>query len=166
MAPETDQVKPFKESQTASGLVVIEKDASPWYAPYASELDWFFPKADPQHVPLGNKIIVQLKRTRQKTDSGIHLVEETKSDEKWNTQIAKVISLGSIAYCNRSNGEPWPEGAWAQPGDFVRVPRWGGDRWNVKLKDETEEVVFCLFNDHEANARVTGDPLAVRIYIL
>ena len=23
----------------------------------------------------------------------------------------------------------WPEGSWCEVGDYIRVPKWGGDRW-------------------------------------
>jgi len=166
MVTETSQPA-FTESATASGIAVIEKAATPWFAPHASELDWFFPQVDPMHRPLGNKVLVQLKRTKRKTKSGIQLVSETKETEKWNTQVGKVIALGPIAYHNRSTGEPWPEGMWVAEGDFVRCPRWGGDRWEIPMEGEPEDpALFVVFNDHEIFAEVTGDPLKVKAFIL
>jgi hypothetical protein len=61
---------------------------------------------------------------------------------------------------------PWKEGVWVEAGDFVRVPRWNGDRIQVPVKDSDEPITFVVFNDHELIAKVTGDPLAVRTYIL
>ena len=56
--------------------------------------------------------------------------------------------------------EPWPEGVWADKGDFVRVPKYGGDRFEVAIKDTPEEpALFMLINDHELIAKVTGDPI-------
>ena len=161
----------YTEDRTESGLVVIAKeDPKPWFHPHASDLDWHFPVIDSMHVPLGNKVLVELKRTKLTSTSGILLVEDTKETEKWNTQIAKVIALGPIAYSNRDNGQPWPEGMWVKPGDYVRVPRWGGDRWDIKVEGEDDKVnppvIFAIFNDHEIFARVTGDPLKVKAFIL
>lgn len=124
-----------------------------------------FPVVDPGSVPLGNRVMVQIRRTAAKTRSGIVLVEETKETVKWNGQVARVHNLGPIAFKNRENAEPWPEGMWAEVGDFVRVPRWGGDRIEVPVKGG-DPVVFVCFQDHELISKVTGDPLVMRTYIL
>lgn len=125
-----------------------------------------FPDVDAGVVPLGARVLVQLRRISQTTKSGIVLVEETKDTAKWNNQVAKVVAVGAVAFRNRENGETWPEGAWVQVGDYVRVPRWNGDRIEVKVKDSDDPVVFVVFNDHELVSRVTGDPLNQRIYVL
>lgn len=124
-----------------------------------------FPSVDPQCTPLGNRVMVQIRRTATKTRGGLILVEETKETVKWNGQVARVYALGPIAFRSRENAEPWPEGMWAAPGDFVRVPRWGGDRIEVPVKDG-EPVVFVCFQDHELISKVTGDPLVMKTYIL
>lgn len=124
-----------------------------------------FPPVDPGNVPLGGRVLVQLRRTAKTTRGGIVIVEETKDTVKWNNQVAKVIALGALAYRNRENQAPWPEGAWVQPGDFIRVPRWNGDRFEVPINDD-ESVTFVIFNDHEIITKITGDPLKVRAYIL
>ncbi len=125
-----------------------------------------FPVVDPGIVPLGGRVLVQLRRTAKKTRSGIVLVEETKDTVRWNNQVAKVVALGALAFRNRQTREPWPEGEWVQPGDFIRVPRWNGDRIEVPVKDSDEPVTFVVFNDHEIIAKIEGDPLAVKVYIL
>ena len=127
-----------------------------------------FPEVDPGAVPVGGRILVQWRQTIKKTtSSGIVLVEETKETEKWNNQVAKVIAVGSLAFKKRDTLEPWPEGNWVEVGDFVRVPKWGGDRWEVPFGDpaEGETALFSVFNDHEVIARVTGDPLKVRAFL-
>lgn len=125
-----------------------------------------FPDVDAGVEPLGARVLVQLRRISQTTKSGIVLVEETKDTAKWNNQVAKVVAVGPVAFRNRENGEVWPEGTWVKVGDFVRVPRWNGDRIEVKVKDSDDPVVFVVFNDHELVSRVTGDPLNQRIYVL
>jgi co-chaperonin GroES (HSP10) len=152
------------ETQTASGLILVEE--KPWYAPRVSEMDWYFPPIDPLHEPLGPRVVVQLTRTKFKSAGGIHLVGETQETIKWNSQIAKVISMGQIAYRHRDTNEPWPEGAWCKVGDYVRVPRWGGDRWEITPEGEEEPVTFVLFNDHEIIARATGDVTKIKAFIL
>jgi hypothetical protein len=64
--------------------------------------------------------------------------------------------------------EPWPEGAWCEVGDYIRVPKWGGDRWEVEVtgEDDFEDpALFMILNDHEVIAKVTGDPLEMRAFI-
>ena len=134
-----------------------------------AEMNWAFPIVDPGAKPLGARILVQLRRTKKKTaGSGIILVEETKETEKWQNMVAKVIEIGPLAYRNRDTMAPWPEGSWTAVGDFIRVPKWGGDRWEVAVPgdDELEEkALFMILNDHEVIAKVTGDPLAMRAYL-
>jgi hypothetical protein len=60
--------------------------------------------------------------------------------------------------------ESWPEGSWCEVGDFVRVPKWTGDRWEVHIDKETK-VEFMLMNDHEVIAKVTSNPLEMRAFV-
>ena len=130
-----------------------------------AELREAFPAVDPGAVPVGGRILVQWRQTRKTvTSSGIVLVEETKETEKWNTQVAKVISIGPLAFKKRDSLEPWPEGNWVQVGDYVRMPKWGGDRWEVPINAD-ENALFSIFNDHEVIAKVTGDPLKVKAFL-
>lgn len=125
-----------------------------------------FPAVDPKVVPLGARVLVQLVSPRQKTKSGIVLVEETKETERWNNQVARVIAVGPLAFCNRETAEPWKEGMWASPGDFVIVPRWGGNRRTVKSADGTEVVYFATINDHEIIEKVYGNPMDLETFII
>lgn len=143
-------------------------------------LEEAFPEVDPNATPLGPRVLVQLRRVPRKTSGGLIIVEETKETVKWNGQVAKVIALGPLAFKNRESASPWPEGMWVEPGDYIRVPRWNGDRIEVPIKnklrpsdrrardddDEEEPVTFVIFNDHEIIAKIPGDPLAVKTYIL
>jgi co-chaperonin GroES (HSP10) len=134
----------------------------------SAELAWAFPSVDPGAKPLGGRILVQLRRTKKKTSgSGIILVEETKETEKWQNMVAKVINVGPLAFKHRDTMQSWPEGSWCEPGDFIRVPKWGGDRWEVSVPNEPDEdpALFAVFNDHEMIAKVTGDPLTMRAYL-
>jgi co-chaperonin GroES (HSP10) len=127
-----------------------------------------FPAVDPGAVPVGGRILVQWRQTKKTvTSSGIVLVEETKETEKWNNQVAKVIAIGPLAFKKRDSLEPWPEGNWVEVGDYVRMPKWGGDRWEVPFgdKDLGEVALFSIFNDHEVIAKVTGDPLKVKAFL-
>jgi len=134
----------------------------------SAELDWAFPVVNPGATPLGGRILVQLRRTKKKTSgSGIILVEETKETEKWQNMVAKVIHVGPLAFKHRDTMQSWPEGSWCEPGDFIRVPKWGGDRWEVEVPGQPDEdpALFAVFNDHEMIAKVTGNPLNMRAYL-
>jgi co-chaperonin GroES (HSP10) len=134
-----------------------------------AEMAWAFPSVDPGAKPLGGRVMVQIRRSKKRTTkAGIVLVEETKETEKWNTQIGKVVDMGALAFCKRDSMEPWPEGAWCRVGDFIRVPKWGGDRWEVKVpgEDQNEDpALFMIINDHEVIAKITGNPLETRAFL-
>jgi co-chaperonin GroES (HSP10) len=134
-----------------------------------AELAWSFPSVEPGAKPLGGRILVQLRRTKKKTTSaGIILVEETKETEKWNNMVAKVIDIGPLAFKHRDTMQPWPEGSWCDVGEYIRVPKWGGDRWEVEVpgEDDFEDpALFMILNDHEIIAKVVGDPLAMKAFI-
>lgn len=132
----------------------------------AADLQDAFPAVDPGAKPLGARILVQLRRTKKKTTSaGIILVEETREAEKWNNMVAKVIELGPLAFKKRDTMEPWPEGSWCEVGDYLRVPKWGGDRWEVEVPGEEEPALFMVLNDHEVIAKITGNPLQMRAFV-
>lgn len=126
-----------------------------------------FPEVDPKVLPLGARVLCQLVTTKSVSKGGIVLVQETKETETWNNQVARVLAIGPIAFCNRETGEPWREGVWVEPGDFVIIPRWGGQRRTVHHKGKSDEpVYFVTVNDHEIIEKVYGDPLTLETYIL
>lgn len=129
-----------------------------------ADIDEAFPPCDPGVEPFGSRVLVQVRTPKTKTKGGIILTSEARETEHWNTQVAKVLSVGSLAFKNRNTQETWPEGSWCKPGDFVRVPKYGGDRWSVKTEDG-EEALVVIFNDLDLIGRVTGDPLAVKAFI-
>ena len=133
-----------------------------------ADVAWAFPSVDPGAKPLGGRILVQLRRTKKKaTSAGIILVEETKETEKWNNMVAKVIEIGPLAFKHRDTMQSWPEGSWVEVGDYIRVPKWGGDRWEVPVPNEADEdpALFMILNDHEVIAKVTGNPLEMRAFL-
>lgn len=131
-------------------------------------LEEAFPTVDAGAVPCGARILVQWRQTKKKvTKSGIILAEETKESEKWNNQVAKIVAIGPLAFKKRDDMQPWPEGSWVSVGDYVRMPKWGGDRWEVKFKNGKDEdtALFSVFNDHEVIAKITGNPLEVKAFV-
>ena len=126
-----------------------------------------FPSAEPPYLPLGKMIVVQLRTPGDfKTLSNgqkLYFADESKDADKFNIQTGLVRMLGPVAYKNRLTLEPFPEGAWCKPGDFVRVPKYGGDRVGVPLKDGTgREAIFLIVNDTDVLGLVNGDPLAIK----
>ena len=131
-------------------------------------LEQAFPQIDPLMAPYGARVLVQLRAVKDKvTSSGIYIPEETKETEKWNTTIGKVLAVGPIAFKKRDTMEPWPEGVWCQVGDYVRVPKWGGDRWEIDFEENGAKgkALFTFFNDHEIIGKVTGDPRDIKAFI-
>jgi co-chaperonin GroES (HSP10) len=131
---------------------------------YAS-VDEAFPPCEPGIHPFGSRVLVQIRTPKSKTKGGIILTSETRETDAWNTQIAKVVLVGELAFKNRTTMDPWPEGSWCKPGDFVRVPKYGGDRWTVKTTDGEDEALLVIFNDLDLVGKVTGDPLIIKAFI-
>lgn len=123
-----------------------------------------FPDVDPNYEPFGSLVLLQVRvaKTKVSEDSKLYLPEEVRATIQANTQVAKVISYGPLAFKNRNTGEQWPEGAWARPGEYVRIPMYGGDRWEVKHGDGV--VMFRVLKDLELGGRVPR-PLEVVAYI-
>jgi co-chaperonin GroES (HSP10) len=128
-------------------------------------LDEAFPPCDPGVIPFGSRVMVQVRTPKKKTKGGIILTTDVRETEAWNTQVAKVIAVGSLAFKNRNTMEPWPEGSWCEVGDFVRVPRYGGDRWTVKVNNGEDEAMIVIFDDLNLVGKVTGDPMAVKAFL-
>lgn len=121
----------------------------------ASDLNTAFPEIDPGVQPLGPRILVQLRTVREKTDSGLILARDTRDHNKSVTQLCKIVALGAIAFCSRKDGQPWPEGVWANVGDYARIPKHGGDRFERKIPgSDGETAIFVIVNDHEIIAKV------------
>lgn len=117
-----------------------------------------FPDVDPGVQPQGNRIVVQLRKAKDLSKGGIVLVQETKATQKYNEVVAKVVKTGPLAYKDVSTLEPWPEGPWAEPGDLVRVIKYGGDRWAVPHGEG--EVVFIILQDREVICKIDSFDVA------
>lgn len=134
-------------------------------------VDQAFPEVEPGLVPFGSRILVQKRSPRTRLKSGLVVPHETQETEFWNTQVAKVITLGPAAFRNRDSLEVWPEGEWCQPGTYVRVPKYGGDKWFVEVPEEeaertgVEKACFVLFNDLDLIGEITCDPMDVIAYL-
>lgn len=116
-----------------------------------------FPEVDPGVKPCGNQVLVQLKTTRSVSAGGIVLATETKEFNDGNTQVGRLVSVGQIAYKDRNTGEPWKEGAWAEVGDIVIIPRWGGFRFELPVPGTQDKAIFTLFEDFNMKLVVEGN---------
>lgn len=126
-------------------------------------LDEVFPVVDPGARPCGSRILVQLRSPKKKI-GGVFIPESAQETEKWNTQVAKVISVGPLAFKHRDSQKDWAEGAWCKPGEYVRFNKYIGDRWDVVLDDD-RTASFIVINDLEVTAVIYGDPLAVKAFL-
>ena len=125
-----------------------------------------FPAVDAGIQPFGSRVLIQIRTPKKKSAGGIILdIAGNNETEKWNTQIGKVIALGPLAFKNRNDMKTWPEGEWCKAGEYVRVAKYGGDRWEVKIPSKDESAMFVIFNDLDIIGQVTGDPLAIRAFI-
>lgn len=107
-----------------------------------------FPQIDPGATPCGNQVMIQLRTVPKKVGS-IVLVEETKAFNQGNTQVARIVKMGKIAFHDRTSGEEWKEGAWANVGDIVLAPRYGGFRFEVPIPNTDDEAIFAIINDYD-----------------
>lgn len=148
MDPQLPTIHPYSQGLDATGHT----------------LEDLFPTVNPEFEPFGHRVLLQLRRVFGTTKSGIVLVEETKDTEAYNIQVARIISMGPLAFKRRDDAQPWPEGMWAKPGDFVKVLRWGGDRWSLPMPSG-EPVALILISDNDLLGKFTGDPLGQKAYI-
>lgn len=125
-----------------------------------------FPKVEPGMIPVGNRVLIQIRQPKRKSKGGIILSDDTRDTEKDVTQIAKVINLGSLAYRNNTTMDHWPEGKWCDVGSFIRIPRYIGERWSVKFGAEPDDfVTFGIVRDTDVIGVVTVDPTEIVAYV-
>lgn len=108
-----------------------------------------FPEVEPGAAPCGNQILVQLRTVPSQSKGGIVLVQETKEFNQGNTRICRIVKKGQIAFRSRETGEEWKEGAWAEVGDIVIMPAWGGFRFEVPIEGTEDVAIFATYNDYD-----------------
>lgn len=128
-------------------------------------LEEAFPTIDPEFEPFGSLVLIQIRRTKNKTRGGVIVTDEAKETEKWNVQVGKIVALGPLAFKSRKDMSAWPEGPWCKVGDFVRFPKYGGDKWEVDMPDGTEPCLFLLCEEKDLRGHYTGDPLKVKAFV-
>lgn len=128
-------------------------------------LEEAFPDVDHGLMPYGSRVIVQMRTPKDKTTGQIILPDEVRDTIKWNTQVGKVVALGPLAFKNRSDMQQWPEGPWCQVGDYVRTPKYGGDKFEIKIPGTSEMALFAIFDDLNLIGKVTCDPRDVIAFV-
>lgn len=113
-----------------------------------------FPDVDPGVEILGDRVLVQLRREKTTSKGGIFLVEETRQTLRFNETVAKVISIGPLAYKSPQDLTPWVEGPWCQIGDLVRTIKYGGDRFVLQPDDDGAPVVFITLQAREVISKI------------
>lgn len=128
----------------------------------------YFPEVDPGVRPFGSRILVQIRAAKSVSRGGIIFTDTTKDTERDNTQVAKVLSVGPLAYKNRNTMQDWAEGQWCQAGEYVFVPKYGGVRFERKLPPGVEGfdefVQFAIIDDLNVIGAV-DDPFNLKSFI-
>ena len=140
-----------------------------------------FPTVIHGHKPLGSNLLLQVRQPLKVTAGGIYVDTESRKTERDVTQVARVLEIGPLAFRNRNTGEQWPEGAWCKVGDFVRIPKYQGDRLHVETKvidnrtnavtgavieeESTDAVELVFLKELSLVALIDGDPLIIRSYL-
>ena len=122
-----------------------------------------FPDVDPGVEILGDRVLVQLRREKTTSKGGIFLVEETRQTLRFNETVAKVISIGPLAYKSPQDLTPWVEGPWCQIGDLVRTIKYGGDRFVLQPDDDGAPVVFITLQAREVISKIKSFEAAQRM---
>jgi co-chaperonin GroES (HSP10) len=101
--------------------------------------------------------MIQLRTVKKQSTGGIILATETREFNQGNTQVARVVKVGQIAFRDRSSGDLWKEGAWADVGDIVLAPRYGGFRFEVPVPGTDDEAIFAIINDTDIKMVIEGN---------
>ena len=122
-----------------------------------------FPDVDPGVEILGDRVLVQLRREKSTSKGGIILIDETRQTLRYNETVAKVISIGPLAYKSPEDLTPWVEGPWCKVGDLVRTIKYGGDRFVLQPDDEGAPVVFITLQAREVISKIKSFEAAQRM---
>lgn len=129
------------------------------------QVDYAFPKTLINVRPLADNVLFQVMAPRETitTSGGVVLYKSTvqQDSEKRNTQMAKVLKLGPLAFKDISTLQDWPEGPWYEEGDVVLIPLWGGLRYEVPIPNDPEnrKVYHVVYRAKDAKVVITGNPL-------
>lgn len=130
---------------------------------YSKEMREAFPDVTPPYRPFGYNMLLQLRLASDRSPGGVIIPDEYREGvEQIRTQAALVRAMGPVCFKNRETGVEWKEKAWCKPGDFVRSPMYGGDRFYIQDAATKSKVMFVFIKDSDAVALVTGNPLTLQ----
>jgi co-chaperonin GroES (HSP10) len=101
--------------------------------------------------PRGFKLLIALPELEEKTDGGIYLPEQVRSNESLATVTGFVLKMGEIAY---KDEKKFPTGPWCKEGDWVIFRAYSGTRVKIHGRE------FRLINDDTVEA-VVEDPRGI-----
>lgn len=158
------QMKQTSEETQFSVRSLYPSAARPFTEEELKDIEATFPPVDPGFFPSGNRVLIQLRSLQETTKGGIILTSQSQDASLFEEQIGRVVAIGRSAFFNQSTMEPWPEGEDFTVGDFVRVPKFGGDKsWTVY--GDKQKILFVVFRDRDIVGKVTGNPLRIKGYI-
>jgi hypothetical protein len=137
---------------------------------YTPEYQAAFPDVKVPYAPFGYLALLQLRMPENVTKGGVIKPDSEVDVERYRVQAALVRGLGVACFKDRQTGADWVEGAWYKPGDFIRSPMFGGDRFDVEFERAArpgsplmikDRVTFVFIKEADAIALVTGDPLNI-----
>ncbi len=149
---------------------------------HLADLDEAFPIVDPGVLPLGGRVLVQLRSAKKTkkiqrddgTEATFHYTDYSQEVERDVQQVARLIAFGPLAFKDKKTLEPWPEcevdgefRPWAAVGDYVKVPKFGGDKHYMPIpgRDKDDRAAFVVINDHEIISKITCNPLHIIAYL-
>ncbi len=128
------------------------------------QIEEAFPPIDPGFVPNGNRVLIQVRRAQEKSKGGIIITETSQEVNLYDEQIGKVVAIGQAAFRNPADMSQWAEDPWFEVGDFVRFPKFGGDKtWTItKNGENTEKTLFIVFREFDTIGKIYCNPLDIR----
>jgi co-chaperonin GroES (HSP10) len=101
--------------------------------------------------PKGYKLLIALPELEEKTDGGIFLPEQVRTNEALATVVGFVLKAGTLAF---QDEKKFPDGPWCKEGDWVLFRAYSGTRIKIHGRE------FRLINDDTVEA-VVEDPRGI-----
>lgn len=103
--------------------------------------------------PAGHRILVKIRKVREKTASGIILPQSTAETETLSSELGEIIEIGPTAFNAFDGLEAWD----LEIGDLVLFARHGGKKVSFPGYDEKKHGMFRIINDEDVVAKIEGD---------
>jgi co-chaperonin GroES (HSP10) len=97
----------------------------------AQEILEMFPAVNSGHTPTGVRVLVQKRVVAKKTKGGIIITDADRDADRGGVAYGKVVGMGSSCF---KNGKDEIDADF-KIGDYVRIPKWGGDVMTVNDVD-------------------------------